>query len=132
MRRSVLVASTPHTPGVQRNKNPASAAAVDRYLRAQRSGTKATWSPPLAGHSHSMFPVRPEEPDNGKQEERSDQGVELVEILAQIIPVLARLHSQIGKPQTPGDRSDERVDVKAQPRHAGDPGRQRNEGSNHG
>src|SRR6202158_1565825 len=81
--------------------------------------------------SQPVLPVRPEEPCDPAQQQNSDDRVELMEVLAERAPVLAKLHAQVSQRETPGPRSEESIDVEFSARHAGDSGGQRNERADH-
>src|SRR5262249_9686438 len=60
-----------------------------------------------------------------------NHSVKLVEIFSKRAPILSKLHTEISEREAPGPGAEECVNVKLGPRHAGDAGRQRNEGANH-
>src|SRR5215469_13631095 len=75
--------------------------------------------------------MRPDEPDDSCSEANADDRIELVEVLPEASPVLSQLHSEICQRETPGPGPEKRVDVKFSAGHAGDAGRQRDEGADH-
>src|ERR1035441_4725193 len=89
-------------------------------------------NPMLLRGAQPILPVRPEEPDDPAQQQNSDDGVELMEVLAERAPVLAEFHAKVGQHETPGPRSEESIDVEFAARHAGDSGGQRDKGADHG
>src|ERR1700761_5420748 len=81
-----------------------------------------------------MFPMACDIPDDENDEDRDDHGVETVEKRAQlrvVIPPRAELLADIGEGEAPRPGADEGVKLELQLRHAGDAGRQRDEGPHH-
>src|SRR5450755_3741562 len=81
--------------------------------------------------SHAVLPMRPREPNNADNKYDENYGIEFMEILAELAPVLAQLHTEVCQGKAPGPRSQKSVDMKSNPRHARDACRQCNESSNH-
>src|ERR1700759_2193329 len=75
--------------------------------------------------------MAPDEIDHARDQHDSNHSIELVEVLAEFAPVFAELHSKIGEGQAPRPRSEKRVEVKAEARHARNARRQSDEGADH-
>src|SRR5438445_8666106 len=80
---------------------------------------------------HPILPVRPHEPDNPNCQQRADDGIKLVEVLAQTAPVPAQHHAEPGDRKAPKPRPDESVKMNSPAWHAGDSRWQCDEGPNH-
>src|SRR5260370_18124659 len=78
-----------------------------------------------------MLPSRPDEPRCSHDQHNSNDEIEFVEVFAQVAPVFAGFHAQVGKTKAPGPRAKKRVDMEAQPGHSGDAGGQSNKKSDH-
>src|SRR5882762_994404 len=101
-------------------------------LRDTKEGANRFETVRLFSRAHAVLPVRPDEPNQADGERNADYQVELVEVFAQAAPVLAKLHAEIGQCETPGPRSQEGVDMKLAPGHAGDAGGESDKGADHG
>ena len=80
----------------------------------------------------AVLPVCPDEPDDAGEEQHEDDFLEAEEVGLDVHPVVAKFHSDEGQAETPGPRTEKRVDMKAQARHAGDARRQSDERTHDG
>ena len=49
-----------------------------------------------------MLPVRPDEPYDSNQQNQPNGEIELVEVLAQVAPVLSQFHARVAEAEAPG------------------------------
>src|SRR5215471_1756901 len=73
----------------------------------------------------SILPMTPHKPDHTDEDDHSNDRIELVEVLAQLSPVLAEFHAEPSESQAPRPGAKKGVDVEAAAGHARDAGRQR-------
>src|SRR5437588_121971 len=85
----------------------------------------------LARHSHSMLPALPHKTDHSNPNDRANHLIELVKILAEVLPILPRFHSQIRQPEAPWKRSHKCIKMEAQARHTRNSCRQRDKRPDH-
>src|SRR5438105_5481781 len=78
-----------------------------------------------------MLPMRPHKPYKPNDQQAANDQIELMEVLAQITPILRHLHTRVGESKAPRPRSDKGIDVKSPARHAPDPRGERNERSDY-
>jgi len=85
--------------------------------------------------AHAVFPVSPDEPDDGGDQDELYSQVEAVEDLLESwigVPLVPELHADVGEGKAPGPGADEGVKVKAELGHAGDASREGDKGPNDG
>src|SRR5262245_6151428 len=93
---------------------------------SRRMVTPRVSAPDVAGArtvlsaSSDVFDVPPHVPGAARPQDSSDEGVELMEIRSERIPVLAELHPDPAERVAPDERADEGVEIESRqvhPRH---------------
>src|SRR6266850_2436949 len=76
----------------------------------------------------ALRPMGPEKIAQGERQAEADHDVELMEIVSQMLPLLSHFHTDIGQKIAPGRGTEKGEDDEPINVHAGDAGRQRDEG----
>src|SRR5579883_3348872 len=78
-----------------------------------------------------MRPMAPDKPGNSEQQQSADYCVKTMEVLAERVPVLAKLHADISKAETPRPGTQKCIEVKSSLRHLGNSSRKSDKSPNH-
>src|SRR5215472_7149750 len=102
-----------------------------RGTRASSPASNSLWADAGSLAPEPVLPMAPDKPDDSENDDRSNHGVEFVEVLAQFAPVLTQLHPEPRQTEAPRPGTEEGVDVEAPSGHAGDTCGQRDEGADY-